>query len=153
MDGICGPSSKKICLRSLLEKATINQHFSSFNNLEQHLEQEASRSFKKSLSTPFVMLFTPSINSDANLLSSKDEFDVYIKLFDFSNFLEVYVEANHVVANVKPFDATHIEVGDVATILFLQFYNLTFCLDIKDFDVYDLAPFDDHVFFDTVVCH
>jgi hypothetical protein len=101
------------------------------------------------------MLFTPSISSDANLLSSKDEFDVYIKLFDFSNFLQVYVEANHVddATNVKPFDAIHNEVGDVATILFLQFYNLTFYLDIKDFDVYDLNPFDDHVFFNIVVCH
>jgi hypothetical protein len=35
----------------------------------------------------------------------------------------------------------------------LQFYNLTFCLDIKDFDVFDLDAFVDHVFFDIIVCH
>jgi hypothetical protein len=61
------------------------------------------------------MLFTPSVSSDTNLLWSKDEFDVYFKLFDFSNSLQVYV---------KPFHAIHNEVGDVVTILFLQFYIL-----------------------------
>jgi hypothetical protein len=35
----------------------------------------------------------------------------------------------------------------------LQFYNPTFCLDIKDFDVCDLDPFDDHVSSATIVCH
>jgi hypothetical protein len=68
-----------------------------------------------------------------------DKFDIYLKLFDFSNSLQVYVEANHVddvtnvkpfdvanVANVEAFDVIHDEVGDVVAILFSQFYNLQF---------------------------
>jgi hypothetical protein len=54
MVSVSGPSLKKICLQSFLEKVVINQHFFSLNNLE-HLEQEASRSFFKSLSTPSIM--------------------------------------------------------------------------------------------------
>jgi hypothetical protein len=41
----------------------------------------------------------------------------------------------------------------VFVIPFLQFYNPTICLDIKDFDVCDLDPSNDHVSFDTIVCH
>jgi hypothetical protein len=141
----------------------INQHFFSFNNPEQHLEQKTSRSYSLSLSTPFIMLSTPSINSDVDLLCSKNKFNVYLKLFDFKNSPQVYVEANHVddAANAKPFDdanvevsdVAHDEVGDVVTIPFLQFYNPAFCLDMKDFDVCDLDASGDHVFFDTIVCH
>ncbi len=36
---------------------------------------------------------------------------------------------------------------------FRNFYNPTICLDIKDFDVHDFDPFNDHVSFDTIVCH
>jgi len=68
---------------------------------------------------------------------------------------KVYAETNHVddFANVKPSNAAHDEVGDVATILFLQLYNSTVCLDSKDFDVCDLDPSDDHVSFNIIVCH
>jgi len=50
------------------------------------------------------MLFTPFVSSDVDLLWSKDGSNVYFKLCDFSNFLQVYAEAIHVddVANVKP---------------------------------------------------
>ncbi len=92
------------------------------------------------------MSSTPYVSSDVDLLWFEDKFDIYLKLFDFSNSLQVYVEANHVdditnvkpsnVANVEAFDVTHDEVGDVVAILFSQFYNLTICLDIKDFDVF-----------------
>ncbi len=37
--------------------------------------------------------------------------------------------------------------------MFLQFYDPTICLDIKDFDVYDLDPSNYHVSFNTIVCH
>jgi hypothetical protein len=37
--------------------------------------------------------------------------------------------------------------------LFSQFYNPIVCLDIKDYDVCDLNPSNDHVFFDIIVCH
>ncbi len=37
--------------------------------------------------------------------------------------------------------------------MFLQFDDPTICLDIKDFDVYDLDPSNDHVSFNTIVCH
>jgi hypothetical protein len=112
------------------------------------------------------MSFTPFVNSDADLLWSKDGYDICLKLFDFSNSSQVYAEANHVddaisakpsnganVANVKTFDVAHNEVGDVAIILFSQFYNPTVCLDIKDFDVHDFDPSNDHVSFDSIVCH
>ncbi len=87
-------------------------------------------------------------------------------MFDFSNYSQVYVEPNHVddatnakpsnganVANAKAFDTAHDEVGDFAIILFSQFYNPIVCLDIKDFDVYDFDPFNDHVSSNTIVCH
>ncbi len=80
---------------------------------------------------------TPFVSNDVDLLWCKDEFDVYLKLFDFSNSPQVYAEANHVddvanakpsndanVANVEASDATHDEVGDDVAILFSQFYNL-----------------------------
>jgi len=104
MVGICGSSSKRICFRSPFEKVVVNHHFSSFNNLEKHLEKEASRSYSLFFSTPFVMLFTPFVSSDVDLLWSENGFDVYIKLSDFSNSLPIYAEANHVddVANAKP---------------------------------------------------
>jgi hypothetical protein len=166
MVSVYGPSLKSICLRSLLEEIVINQHFSLFNNLGQHLEQEASRTYSLSFSTPFIMLFTPFVSNDVDLLWCEDEFDVYIKLFDFSNFLQVYVETNHVddVTNVKPSDdanatnvevsnVIHDEVGDDVVILFLQFYNPTICLDIKNFVVRDFDPSNDHVSSDTIVCH
>jgi hypothetical protein len=96
-----------------------------------------------------------SISCDVNLLWYKDESNIYLKLFDFKNSPQVYAKANHVddAANVKPFDDAQDEVGDVVVILFLQFYNSSICLDIKDFDVYDLDPYDDHVSFDTIVYH
>jgi len=112
------------------------------------------------------MSSTPFVSSDADLLWSKDGFDIYLKFFDFLNYFQVYVEANHVddatnakpsnganVADAKAFDVVHNEAGDFAIILFLQFYNLTICLDIKDFDVYDFDPLNDHVSSDTIVCH
>jgi hypothetical protein len=83
MASICGPSFEGICLWSPLEEALINQHFSSFNNLEQHLEQEASRSYSLFLSTPFVMSSTPSIDSDVDLLWSKDGSNVYLNFLIF----------------------------------------------------------------------
>ncbi len=133
----------------------VNQHFSSFNNPKQHFEQEAYGSYYLSLSTPFVMSFTPSISSDVDLLWFEDRSIIYIKLSNFSNSPQVYVETNHVddATNAKPSDATHNEVSDVVTILFLHFCNLIICLDIKDFDVYNFDPSNDHVFFDTIVCH
>jgi len=50
------------------------------------------------------MLFTPFVSSDVDLLWSKDGFNVYFQLCDFSSSLQVYAEGNHVddVANVKP---------------------------------------------------
>jgi hypothetical protein len=83
MANVCEPSSKGICFRSPLEEIAINQHFSSFNDPEQHLEQKTFRSYSLSLSTPFVISSTPSINSDVDLLCFKDRFNVYLKLFDF----------------------------------------------------------------------
>ncbi len=75
-------------------------------------------------------------------------------MFNFLNSPQVYAKANHVddATNVKPSNVVHDDVGDVA-ILLLQFYNLSICLDIKDFDVSELNPYDDHVSFDTIVCH
>ncbi len=35
----------------------------------------------------------------------------------------------------------------------MQFYNLTVCLNIKDFDACDLDPSNDHVSSNTIVCH
>jgi hypothetical protein len=112
------------------------------------------------------MSSTPFVSSDADLLWSKDGSDIYLKLSDFLNYSQVYVEANHVddatnakpsnganVTNAKAFDAAHDEVGDVVIILFLQFYNPTICLDIKDFDVYDFDPSNDHVSSNSIVCH
>jgi hypothetical protein len=112
------------------------------------------------------MSSTPFVSSDVDLLWSKDGSDIYLKFSDFSNYFQVYVEANHVddatnvkpsnganVADAKAFDVVHDEVGDFAIILFLQFYKPTICLDIKDFDVYDFNPFNDHVSSDTIVCH
>jgi hypothetical protein len=89
-----------------------------------------------------------SISYDVNLLWYKDKSNIYLKLFDLKNSLQVYVEANHVddAANAKPSNVAQDEVGDVVVILFLQFYNMSICLDIKDFDVYDLNPYDDHFF-------
>jgi hypothetical protein len=111
------------------------------------------------------MLSTPFASSDADLLWSKDGSNIYLKLSDFKNYFQVYVEANHVdvvknakpsnganVANAKAFDVTHDEVSDVI-ILFSQFYNPTICLDIKDFEFYDFNPSNDHVSFDSIVCH
>jgi hypothetical protein len=48
------------------------------------------------------MLFTPFISSVVDLLWSEDGSDVYFQLYDFSNSLLVYAEANHVddAANV-----------------------------------------------------
>jgi hypothetical protein len=139
----------------VLEEAMVNQHFSSFNNPKQHFEQEAFGSYSLSLSTPFVMSFTRSISSDANLLWFEDRSIIYIKLSNFSNSPQVYVETNNVddATNAKPSYATHNEVSDVVTILFLHFCNLIICLDIKDFDVCNFDPFNDHVSFDTIVCH
>ncbi len=54
---------------------------------------------------------------------------------------------------LQAFDGVHDEVHDAIVIIFSQFYNPTICLDIKDFDVYDLDPFDDHVSSDTIVYH
>jgi hypothetical protein len=50
------------------------------------------------------MSSTSFVSNDVDLLWSKDGSNVYLKLFNFSNSLQVYVEANHVddVANVKP---------------------------------------------------
>jgi hypothetical protein len=95
MAGVCGPSSKKICLQFPFEEVTINHHFSLFNNLEKHLEQEDSRSYFLSFCTPFVMSSTSFVNSDVDLLWFKDGSYVYFKLFDFSNSLQVYAKANH----------------------------------------------------------
>ncbi len=61
----------------------VNHHFSSFNNLEKHLEEEAFGLYSLSFSTPFVLLSTPFVSSDVDLLWSKDGFDVYLKLSDF----------------------------------------------------------------------
>jgi hypothetical protein len=83
----------------------VNHHFSSFNNLEKHVEQEAFRSYSLSFSTHFVMSSIPFVNSDVDLLWSKDGYNVYFKLSDLKNSLQVYVEANqvHDVTNAKPF--------------------------------------------------
>jgi hypothetical protein len=101
---ICAPSSKRMCLESPFQKVVVNHHFASFNNLEKHLEEEAFGSYSLSFFAPFVMLFIPFVNSDADLLWSEDGSDVYFKLFYFSNFLQVYAETNHVddVANARP---------------------------------------------------
>jgi hypothetical protein len=95
----------RICFRSSFEKVVVNHHFFSFNNLEKHVEQEASQSYSLYFSTHFVMSFTPFANSDVDLLWSKDGSDVYLKLSNLKKFLQVYVEANHVhdVTNAKPF--------------------------------------------------
>jgi hypothetical protein len=79
------------------------------------------------------------------------------------NFPQVYSKTIHVddAANVKPsndanvevFDVVHNEGRGVVVISFLQFYNPTIYLDIKDFDVYDFDPSNDHVSLDTIVCH
>jgi hypothetical protein len=68
----------------------VNQHFSSFNNPEQHFEQEAFGSDSLSLFNlaiqslfTFVISSTHSLSSDVDLLWSKDESDIYFKLFDF----------------------------------------------------------------------
>jgi hypothetical protein len=109
----------------------VNQHFSSFNNLEQHLELETSKSYSLFFSTPSIMSSTPSVSSDVDLLWCENESEVYFKLFDFKNSLQVYVEANHLDddANAKPSNdasvvdvevsnATYNEVGDDFAILF-----------------------------------
>jgi hypothetical protein len=85
----------------------------------------------------------------------KDEFYGHFKLFDLFNSPRVYAGANHVddVSNSKPSNVVHDEVGDVVAIMILQFYDPTICLDIKDFDVYDLDLSNDHVSFNTIVCH
>jgi hypothetical protein len=51
------------------------------------------------------MLFTPFVSGDVDLLWFEDGYDVYLKLFVFSNCLQIYAKAHHVddVANVKPF--------------------------------------------------
>jgi hypothetical protein len=50
------------------------------------------------------MSFTPFVNNDVDLSWSKDGSNIYFKLFDFSIFFQIYVEANHVndATNVKP---------------------------------------------------
>jgi len=104
------------------------------------------------------MSSTPFINSDVDLLWSKDGFDIDFKLSDFSNYFQIYVEANHVddATNVKPSNGANVanaKAFDATIILFSQFYHLTICLDIKDFDVYDFDPSNDHVSSDNIVCH
>jgi hypothetical protein len=104
------------------------------------------------------MLSTPFITSDVDLLWSKDGFDIDFKLSDFSNYFQIYVEANHVddATNVKPSNGANVanaKAFDATIILFSQFYNPTICLDIKDFDVYDFDPSNDHVSADNIVCH
>jgi len=53
--------------------------------------------------------------------------------------------------DVEAFDAIHDEVRDVVVILFSQCYNPIVCLDIKDYDVCDFNPSDDHVSSNTIV--
>jgi hypothetical protein len=55
------------------------------------------------------MSSTPFVSSDVDLLWCKDEYDIYLRLFDFSNSPQVYVEASN---------ATNDEVGDDVAILF-----------------------------------
>jgi len=94
-------------LRLGLQQFVFNLHLKklhSFNNPKKHLEQKTSWSYSLFLSTPFVMSFTPFVNNDVDLSWSKDGSNIYFKLFDFSIFFQIYVEANHVndATNVKP---------------------------------------------------
>ncbi len=73
------------------------------------------------------MLFIPFVKSDADLLWSKDGSDVYFKLFDFSNFLQVYAETNHVddVANVGP---SYLQMMQMLKLLMLLMIKLVMLL-------------------------
>jgi hypothetical protein len=96
MASVCGQSSKKFCLRSPFEEIAINRHFSSFKNLEKHLEQEASRSFFYLFSHLLFCYLHLLFSNDIDLLWSQDGSNVYLNLFDFSKKIQIYVEANHV---------------------------------------------------------
>jgi hypothetical protein len=67
------------------------------------------------------MLSTPFVNSNVDLLRSKDKYDIYLKLSDFSNSLQVYAKKNHVddATNAKPSNDANAEAFDVTAISFL----------------------------------
>jgi hypothetical protein len=90
----------------LLKEFVFDLHLKKLRSITIFLHSKILKNvLNKKLLDHILSLSTSFVSSDVDLLWSKDGSDVYFKLSDFSNSLQVYAKANHVddVANVKPF--------------------------------------------------